>query len=176
MKGRIKKTIPTYESQMFAGVVVIEPETNQRRIAMNAPALYQHFLNKICKVGDHVSMYITNKRPKRSLAMDRYYWLYLSLIALASGHTPQELHAWAKGKFLTTGIKEVFGDKTRITDSSADLNVGEFLEYLERIEFSTGIPLPDSEPFNVPLSHKEYQALKENQKKIYKRLTAKIIK
>jgi hypothetical protein len=170
----MSKRNPTYTSQMFAGVVVIEPGTNTRRVAMNAPMLYQHFLNQVCKVGDLVSMYITNKRPKRSLAQNNYYHLYLSLISLASGHTVEELHAWVKGKFLSIGIQEVFGQKTRLTRSTTELNIGEFLELLDDIEFETGVPLPNTEPFSKLLTHKEFNDLKEKQKKIYQRLTAKI--
>lgn len=172
--SRIKKTIPTYQSQNFAGVVVIEED--QRRVRMNAPQLYLHFLNTTCKLGDEVTMYITNKRPKRSLQLNNYYHLYLSLIALSSGHSEAELHAWAKGKFLTKGIREVFGHKTRVTNSTTNLNIGEFLEFLEELELSTGIPLPDSEPFSKPLTNKEFQKLKVKQQKFYKRLTAKIKK
>lgn len=170
---RIKKTIPSYESQPFAGVVVFDPEDQRRRVRMNAPHLYQHFLDTVCKVGDQVTMYLTNKRPKRSLSQNNYYHLYLSLISLSSGHTLGELKAWAKGKFLTEKIGTVYGEKTRVTRSSADLKIGEFLEFLEKIEQTTKIPLPNTEPFNKPLSPKEFDSLKAAQKKIYLRLTAK---
>lgn len=175
MTQRLKKNSPSYESQPFAGVVVFDPTEKAVRIRMNAPQLYQHFLNKVCKVGDNVTMYITNKRPKRSLQLNNYYHLYISLISLSSGHSPAELKAWAKGKFLTKGISEVFGHKTRVVKSTSDLNTAEFLEFLEELELSTGIPLPDSQPFTYPLTTKEYNALKSKQQKFYKRLSAKII-
>jgi len=79
---KIKKTLPTYTSQNFAGRVVLTQQKNQigvmesvRSIMMNAPMLYRHFLNETCKIGDEVSMYITNKRPKRSEAQNNYFHL-----------------------------------------------------------------------------------------------------
>lgn len=134
----------------------------------------QHFLKTECKIGDDITMELTAKRPKRTDAQNNYYHLYLSLIALSSGHTIKQLKTWVKGKFLTEGITEVFGDKVRIVESSSDLNIGEFLELLERIEQVTTIPLPVTDPFTKPLTHNEYNNLKESQKRIYSKLTAKI--
>ena len=47
------------------------------------------------------------KVPKRSAQQNNYYWMYLSVIARESGHTPDELHSLFKGKFLSSGIVEV---------------------------------------------------------------------
>ncbi len=171
----MSKRNPTFQSQQFAGKVVIDPETNKKRVQMHAPINYQAFLEIHCKVNDEVTLNISNKRPKRSLAQNNYLHLYLSLISLSSGHTVEELKAWAKGKFLTKGITEVFGQKTRIVKSTADLNIPEFIELLERIEVETGIPLPPTEPFLKPLSHSEYALLKDKQRQIYSRLVMKKI-
>lgn len=175
-KGTWKKKegIPTYESQHFGGKIVFDPDLNKNRMMFNAQALWQNFLDKTCKVGDEVSFYITNKRPKRSDQQNRYYHLYLSLISLSSGYTIEELKIWAKGKFLSKGITTVFGERVRIVKSSADLRIGEFVILLDSIEQETGIPLPITEPFLNPLSHKEYENLKESQRQVYSRLKAKI--
>lgn len=168
-----KKVYATYKSQQFAGKVV--EVDGERKVTLNAPALYKHFLKTVCKVGDEVSFYVTNKRPKRSQQQNDYYFLYLSLIALSSGHTVEDLHIWAKGKFLSKGIKEVFGDKTRIVNSTTDLTIGEFCEYLCRIEEATGVPCPKTDPFLKALTNEEYAELKAEQKEAYKRMEAKIV-
>ena len=36
----------------------------------------------------------------RSMSQHRFYWVYLSAIAHETDHTPEELHAWVKAKFL----------------------------------------------------------------------------
>lgn len=171
-----KKRYPTYKSQQFAGKVieVLIEGKKDRKIAMNSPMLYKHFLNTTCNIGDDISLYITNKRPKRSHEQNNYYFLYLSLIALSCGHTTKELHIWAKGKFLSKGITEVYGDKVRIVDSTTSLTIGEFCEYLCRIEEATGIPCPKTEPFLKALTNEEYAGLKAEQKMAYKKMSAKI--
>lgn len=172
---KTKKTLPSYTSQNFLGKIVqIEVEGKPtKKIEIKAKDLYQHFLNTTCKVGDEITLYITSKRPKRSLMQNNYLFLYLSLISLSSGHTVKQLEAWAVGKFLTKGITEVFGDKVRVTDKHRELNISEFCEFLARIEEDTEIPLPDTEPFLVPLSYEEYQALKDEQKAVYSKLVMK---
>lgn len=172
-RGKKKKSLPTYKSQQFAGRVV-EFE-GKKKVTFNASALYQHFLNTNCKVGDEVSLYITSKRPKRSASQNNYYWLYLSLVAVSCGHTINELHVWAKGRFLSKGITEVYGDKVRIVNSSTVLTIGEFCEYLCRIEEVTKIPCPDTGPFLIGLTHKEFQELKDSQKQAYLKMKAKLV-
>lgn len=169
------KKYATYESQAFGGYVVIDPTTEQRRIKISAPLLYQHFLDHTCSLGDYVSMAITNKKPKRTAQQNSYYHLYLSLISISSGSSVKALKKWAVGKFLSTGITEVFGEKVRMVKSSAELTVSEFIEFLARIEETTEIPLPDAEPFLKPLSHEEYAELKANEKRVYQKLVAKNI-
>ena len=168
-----KKTHPTYKSQPFAGKVASVEEKN--KIVLNAPLLYDHFVSNTCKPGDFITLYITNKRPKRSEVQNNYYWLYLSLISLSSGHTTDELHSWAKGKFLSKGIKEVYGDKVRKVKSTTELTIGEFCEYVCKIEETTEIPAPDTGPFLKALTQKEYEDLQNEQKSAYLKMEAKIV-
>ena len=168
------KIYHTYQSQQFAGKVQINPQTNKRAIVFNNHALYQHFLDHTCKINDDITLNITNKRPKRTERQERYYFLYLSLISLSCGHSVEELHVWVKGKFLSKGITEVFGDKVRVVKSTKDLNVSEFIELLERIETLTGIPLPDTAPFLEPISPAKFDLLKKEQRKIYSKLVMNV--
>ena len=131
------------------------------------------FLNNM-RPEDAITEILTDKKPLRSELLNSYYWLYLSLISLSSGHTDKELHIWAKGKFLTKGITEIFGDKTRIVDSTTKLNRAEFCEYICRIEDATNIESPFTEPFLKPLTHNEYAKLKAEQKAYYLRMKPRI--
>lgn len=169
-----KRSNPTYKSQQFSGKVIVENEKNI--IKLNYPQGYRHFVHSVCRPGDNVSLYITNKKPKRSTLQNNYYWLYLSLISLSSGFTPNELHDWAKEKFLTTqGIKEVFGEKVRKVKSTTDLTIGEFCEYICLIEDETEIPTPDSGPFLKALTHDEFDKLKYGQRMAYLRMSPKLV-
>lgn len=157
------------------GKCVFDNEKNKKVYKLNHPELLTQFLNLYSAVGDTITIKFTSKRPKRSEQQRNYYWLYLNLISSTSGHTAEELHTWAKGKFLSTGITEVFGEKTRKVRSSTVLNIGEFCEYLMRIETETEIPLPETEPFLKALTHNEYDKLKSEQKAAYDKMKSKIV-
>ncbi len=168
-RAAIKQDTDRYPRIVVAGVVVQEGE--KRTIKLNAPKMVQWFLFEKCKVGDDISMLIKAKRPTRTEQQNNYFHLYLSLISLSSGHTMKELKNWYKGRFLSEGITEVFGDKTRIVKSSADLNISEFAELMNRIEETVKIPLPDPAPFKLPLFLDEYKKLKVKQTEAYSKMT-----
>ncbi len=94
--------------------------------------------------GQEIALKIDERKPKRTDAQSRYYFLYLGILSLDLGYTKDELHAYFKGKYLTTDIKEVFGQKTRITNSTKELNKTEFSELIQNIEAETEIPSPDT--------------------------------
>lgn len=90
---------------------------------------------------------INQIKSKRTDQQNNYYWLYLNMVSEETGYTPEEVHEWAKGKFLTSGIKEIFGDKVRTKNSTTSLSISGFIEYLLKIEAETGIMLPDTTEF-----------------------------
>lgn len=160
---------PTYESTTFLGTVVKSDKEGKHRIEIDHPLHYQHFVNHTCRLGDKVALTMTNRRPRRSLAQNRYMHLYFSLIAEGSGHTMMEVKNWAKGKHLCDGITELYGSKVRKVKETSKLNMSELCEFLNRIESDTGIPLPDPAPFNLPLTFDEYRKLKVLQKAEYRK-------
>jgi len=110
-------------------------------------ALYKQFLGQF--EGKKVWITIDPRLPTRSSRQNRYYWLYLGVIATETGHSPGEIHEWAKGKFLTSTIKEILGDKVRVKKSTTELNKSDFVEYIMKIEGETGVPSPDIESFEL---------------------------
>jgi len=94
--------------------------------------------------GKYIYITLDTRKPSRSLEQNRLYWLYLNIISEETGHDIEEIHEWAKGKFLSKGIKEIFGDKTRVKKSTTELNKSEFTEFLLDIERVTGVPIPDT--------------------------------
>lgn len=168
-----KKTFPTYETKVFECTIVVDPATGKKRISIDHERFYLHELSKF-KLGEKVLMKITNKKRKRSMAQNSYMHLYFSLIALSSGHTAKEIKSWAKGKFLSKGITEVFGDKVRKVDETSELTIGEMMEFVDRVEAHTGIPAPDPEPFNLGITNAEYRELKAKQAEKYSKMEAKL--
>lgn len=104
-------------------------------------------LNKF-KEGERVSVYVTNKKPKRTEQQNRYYWgVYLPAIAAETGNDVDDLHALFKGLFLSKGIAMVLGHKVRKAKSTTELSTGKFLEYIQRIEQLTGVMAPPTDEF-----------------------------
>jgi hypothetical protein len=166
---------PAHKSINLAGKVIVRlgDDKADRTIAFNSISLYQHFLKQECKVGDDIFVILTSQRPKRTESQNNFFHLYLSLIGKSSGYSIKELKCWVKGKILSKGITEVFGDKTRIVDDTSNLNISEFCEMMNRIQEITEIPIPDPAPFNLPITWNEYGQLKKIQTEKYSKLKAK---
>jgi len=113
----------------------------------HARALFQQFLGQF--EGKKIGLKVEPRIPKRSERQNAYYWLYLGVIARETGYTPNELHNLFKGKFLNSGITEIFGEKVRKTKSTTALNKSEFVEYITQIEDFTEIPSPDTTPYQL---------------------------
>ena len=96
-----------------------------------------------------VTISIDPKVPTRSAQQNNYYWLYLSVIARETGYSPNELHNLFKGKFLSSGIVEIFSEKVRKTKSTTQLNKSEFAEYIMQIAEFTEIAPPDTTPYTL---------------------------
>lgn len=130
----------------FSGT--IEEQQGKHKLALVAPLYWQHALNKL-PVGKKVWIKIDTREPKRSEQQNKFYWLYLDMIAESTGHRPEELHELFKGKFLTLGIKEIYGEKTRVKRSTTTLSKSEFCEYILSIHALTGIPPPDTRNYDI---------------------------
>lgn len=127
---------------------VIEEVDGQKKLKITSPRWYAHQINKF-KVGDRVSLYISTKKPKRTMQQNRYYWG--AVLPEVSHHTGEKnlerLHKLFAGMFLTEDIVEVLGERVRITKSTATLSKWDFSEYLEKIAAETGVELPPTESY-----------------------------
>lgn len=166
MKYKKKKHIPKYDTKVFMGHVWMNRETGKKEIRWDHLAYYQHEIDHY-RVGDAVAGKLTNKKQLRTDAQNRYMHLYFSLIAMASGHTLREIKNWAKGKCLSNGITEVFGVKVRDIQDTAKLTILEMIEFMARVEEECKVPLPDPSPFQLALTHEEWDELKQAQKNRY---------
>lgn len=140
-RQRSKEQLYITDTKDFSAT--IEEKEGKKVLAIQSKDWYQTQINKF-KTGEKVSLYISSRRPKRSEAQNRYYWgVYLPLIAKETGEQDLErLHRLFSGKFLTTGIVEVLGERVRITKSTTALSKADFGEYIMAIETETGIQAP----------------------------------
>lgn len=98
---------------------------------------------EFCK--EHVGgwLRIEHQPPVRSMSQHRFYWVYLDAIAHETGHTPEELHAWVKAKFLPRKFATVLGKDVELAPTTTTLSKLEFGELLDKICAETGVALPD---------------------------------
>jgi hypothetical protein len=142
-----RSLVHTYQNRHFAGIVVQEAP-NKNRVKINAPQYYQHCINAF-KAGDWITITVTNKRPKRTVSQNNYYWgAYLPAIAEETGEFDvQLLHERFKKAFLLISEKMVYGEVVYKTKSTTDLSVLEFGEFMEKIHALTGIEPPPTENY-----------------------------
>src|SRR4051794_28060168 len=69
-------------------------------------------------------------KSSRSLAQNRLYWKWLTILANETGHDSEELHEYFKRRFLGAELKEVMGTEIEVSRSTTKLKVWEFSEYL----------------------------------------------
>lgn len=142
----MKENITT--TQPFAAIVKPSQKTGSKILVMKSPNWFAHQINKF-KDNEEVTLIIRNQRPKRSEQQNRYWWVYMTLISERTGHTPEEIHEWVKGKFLTAKIVSIFGSPTRIRRSTTNLSKSEFSELIMRVEAETGIEAPPVESYGL---------------------------
>ncbi len=135
------------DTKDFRARVVLDGEGFQK-LKVLSPVWYRHQLQKF-KLGEVVTLYVSSRKPKRSLQQNAYYWgVYLPLIAKETGERDIDgLHRLFSGKFLSEGIKEILGERVRVTKSTATLSKSDFTEYIMAIEAETGISAPPTENY-----------------------------
>lgn len=106
--------------------------------------LYKRILRAF-KVGQKVVISVEPLKKRRSSSQNNYYWLYLSVIAEETGENEDNLHEYFKRVFITPKFITVLGQDIKIPKSTTDLSKGEFVEYLQKIQHLTDVPLPDPE-------------------------------
>lgn len=96
---------------------------------------------------------IEDVKPIRSRSQNNYYWMYLEVVSRETGHTPEELHEWAKRKFLPRRFISVMGQVLPVPASTTALKKHEFTDYLDRICAETNVPLPNPEDAGFISNH-----------------------
>ena len=122
-----------------------------------APATRTRLIEDVARFDDcPVTLTIERKRAHRSLAANNYYWFLLDLIEREKGQGADSLHDFFKKRFLSK-IEMVINRNTGqvfeevVPGSTADLYVGPFYDYVEKVrlfcaeelELTTPDPNPD---------------------------------
>jgi hypothetical protein len=137
------------QTTSFAGVIRTGAD-GIKRLHVRSQRWYLHQISKF-KDGEEVSLVVTNLRAKRSEAQNNYYWgVFLPIVADHTGERNLDrLHTLFKGKFLTTGVVDVLGQKVRMTRSTTELNKSQFCQFIIDIEAETGVEAPPTENYGL---------------------------
>src|ERR1043165_8454177 len=82
---------------------------------------------------------ITEDKPTRSQSQNAYMWAYFEIVARETGHSADDIHEWAKRKFLPARFIKVNGEEMKIPGSTRDLDKAAFSDYLDKIAAEIGI-------------------------------------
>jgi hypothetical protein len=98
---------------------------------------------------------ISRLRATRSVQANRFYWgVVVQLISEYTGFTPEEVHEWAKAKFLPKRLALLGGngevvDEYVIGGSTRKLKTDEFYDYVEKVrtfaQEQLGLIMPEPE-------------------------------
>lgn len=76
---------------------------------------------------------IAQHQHRRTVAQNKLLWAIYTEIARETGHDPEEIHEYAKAKFLPKRVVEFNGKEDVIPGSTALLDRPAFSEYVERV-------------------------------------------
>lgn len=144
----MSKLVHTYKSENYAATLQWSKIDNKKKVYPISERLYQYIINKFA-IGDKLSITITSKKPKRTMRQNSYWWFYLTIASKETGHTPEELHEWAKRTCLPSKVTTVLGTPIRMKSSTQDLSVGEFCDLILNFEEKTGIPAPETKNWEL---------------------------
>lgn len=82
---------------------------------------------------------------KRSHSQNSFYWLYLGIIERDTGQNADDIHEWAKRKFLPPRFIQINGEEMRIPGTTTGLGKGDFTDFMDKISAAVEIPIPDVE-------------------------------
>ena len=108
---------------------------------------YQRLWKKIVgdiEYGKEFWVTIEEKRPTRTEAQHRYYFVYLGIIADETGEDKEALHEHFKKEHLYPKIMTCYGLEVEVYPSTKDLTIKEFMDYIKRIEVESGIKSPST--------------------------------
>lgn len=83
------------------------------------------------------------EKQTRSSSQIRFYWLYLGIIERETGQNADDVHEWAKRKFLPPRFITVNKEEIKIPGSTSGLDKLDFSNYMDKICAATNIPIPD---------------------------------
>ena len=140
----------------------IVEKDGEKRVKINATDYYKHFLKTKTKIGDVGTLTLSFKKPTRSEAQLRYYWVIVGLIADYNGNTTEELHdALMRLKFGTKQIKvgKQIVEVRRSISKQAKMSKTdciELIEFARETAFDLNINIPSAESLGYVSNYQQF--------------------
>lgn len=112
------------------------------KLTLREPEKFKQYTSSL---RGEIELILRKWRSRRSNSQNALYWMYLNLISEQTGNTEEDLHEIFKKSFLIPKIIKYKGQEVEVPKSTTELDKGQFVEYLSKIEFETGIPVPDTD-------------------------------
>lgn len=106
-------------------------------------------LTNFLKQNEGKEVQLSRHYRSRTSQQNRYLWSIYNEIALETGYTSNEIHEYAKLKFLPRQFVDLNGEECEIPKSTRDLSTEEFVEYTDRLialagDLGISLPPPDN--------------------------------
>lgn len=135
---------------IFSAIGTIEIEGQKKRLRLNSPDHWQHYINQLFE-GKKYGISVSEYKASRSKSQLAYYWVILGYLGDYTGYTPEELHdAIMRQKF---GVKHVSlgGIEQDVRKSIADSarfptsDMVELIHEVLQIAHKLGVIIPSKE-------------------------------
>lgn len=90
---------------------------------------------------------ITPEVHTRTLSQNKLYRFLLSDTQFETGQPADDIHEWAKRKFLEPRIIKINGEEMKIPGTTTTLKKNEFSDYMDKISAAVGVPIRDTEAY-----------------------------
>jgi len=133
--------------------IVIDVEVSKGRLCLPNRALFAELVRGL-KDGPYM-LTVSKLRATRSRQANRYWWgVVVHVLSEHTGFTPEEIHEWAKAKFIPKRLALLNGngdvqDEYVIGGSTRKMSVSEFYDFVETVRLFANehldlhIPPPD---------------------------------
>jgi hypothetical protein len=90
---------------------------------------------------------IEQEKSTRTLSQNKLYHKFLNIIEIETGQPAEDVHEWAKRKFLEPRVIKINGEEMRIPGTTTTLNKTAFSDYMDKIAAEVGVAIPDTEAY-----------------------------
>ena|SRR3990167_9739614 len=123
--------------------------TNEGKLVIKNREEFENYLTYKLADKDCI-LTIEEKKYKRSLQQNAYYWAYLNLIEDETGNLAEDIHEIAKRKFLPPRFTSVKGQEYKLPATTSNLDKKDFGDYMDKISAWCEIAIPNPEEFKFP--------------------------